>query len=262
MTRRERLERKVDRRDEWADKATQRSAAAFSAADRIAQAIPFGQPILVGHHSERHHRRDVARIEGGMRRGCEEQAKAQHHTEKAAGLAHQLATSIYSDDEDAVERLREKLAGLEAERDRIKAYNKSCRVAAKGGQPFGDLTLLDEGQRKDLLTTARVCPYQIGKGGSLPAYVLTNLGGNISRAKERLVDIERRAQRQAAAEEAGGVVIQRTGDDYCSVTFAEKPERSILDSLRAAGFFWSGGRWNGHSDSLPAEVLALAGESG
>ena len=53
MTRRERLERKVEKREEWADKARVRSEASFAAASAISDRIPLGQPILVGHHSER-----------------------------------------------------------------------------------------------------------------------------------------------------------------------------------------------------------------
>lgn len=37
--------------------------AALARADGIGSLIPMGQPILVGHHSERRHRRDLARID-------------------------------------------------------------------------------------------------------------------------------------------------------------------------------------------------------
>ena len=40
----------------------------------------------------------------------------------------------------------------------------------------------------------------------------------------------------------------------CRVTFAEKPERAILDALRAAGYQWGGGHWSGKHDALPPEV--------
>ena len=41
------------------------------------------------------------------------------------------------------------------------------------------------------------------------------------------------------------------------VTFAEKPDREILDALRAAGFGWGGGSWCGKRENLPAEVKEL-----
>ena len=72
MTRRERLERKLEKRADWAGKAKDRSAAAFDAAGKRAEGIPFGQPILVGHHSERRDRNYRARIAAGMDRGLAE----------------------------------------------------------------------------------------------------------------------------------------------------------------------------------------------
>jgi hypothetical protein len=145
--------------------------------------IPFGQPILVGHHSEGRHRRDIGRIDGAMRRGCESADKAREMAGKAANIEAALASSIYDDDADAVERLTERVALLEAERDRIKAYNASCRK----GSP--DDSLLTEADRRDLAVVARVCAYQLGKGGGFPSYKLTNLGGNITRNRARLAKL-------------------------------------------------------------------------
>ena len=57
---------------------------------------------------------------------------------------------------------------------------------------------------------------------------------------------------------AGGIVIEEIGSlgDYARVTFAEKPEREILDALRAAGFSWGGGSWTGSKAKLPESVKA------
>ena len=46
MTKRERLERKLERRKEWADKSAAKCSAEFEAAHKITENIPFGQPIL------------------------------------------------------------------------------------------------------------------------------------------------------------------------------------------------------------------------
>lgn len=40
----------------------------YEGAHRISSGIPMGQPILVGHHSERHHRRDLERIDAKLGR--------------------------------------------------------------------------------------------------------------------------------------------------------------------------------------------------
>jgi hypothetical protein len=39
----------------------------------------------------------------------------------------------------------------------------------------------------------RVCPYQLGKNGAMPAYALSNLSGNIKRNRDRLEQLRRQA---------------------------------------------------------------------
>ena len=180
MTYRERRERRADRLREWAAKRTAKSTAAFDRAHDIGAQIPLGQPILVGHHSERRHRRDLARIDGAMAAGVQNANVADRMGERADNIEAGLQASIYDDDPDAIEQLRKRVAALEAERDRIKAYNASCRR----GQP--DPSLLDEHQRANLESVRRVASYQLGKGGSFPSYALSNLSGNVARNRQRL----------------------------------------------------------------------------
>ena len=63
----ERQEDRKERLEGAADRARSDAERAFASSDRIADAIPLGQPILVGHHSEGHHRRDIARNGFAMR---------------------------------------------------------------------------------------------------------------------------------------------------------------------------------------------------
>lgn len=127
MTRRERLERRAQKRQEWAEKADGRAAERFDAARRAVEGIEPGQPIIVGHHSEKMHRGALNRHDRAMRRGSEEAAKAKRHLRKADGIAHQLDRSIFSDDADAIEQLDAKVAALEAKRDTWKAWNAYWR---------------------------------------------------------------------------------------------------------------------------------------
>lgn len=240
---------------DWADSRDQKAAQGFKRADAIASNIPMGQPILVGHHSEAHARRDQERIQAGMRQGVESQDMAAHHRATADGIQHQLDRSIYSDDPDAPERLAERIAGLEAERDRAKRINAVLRKGPGWGERLtaAGLTLTPK-ETADLESVARHQPYYCKHGAPIfPPYHLSNLSGNIGRLRERLKGITARAERTAQAEAApGGVLI--AGEEYVSVTFAEKPERTILDALKAAGFHWGGGSWNGTRANLPAVV--------
>lgn len=70
------LERKAERK---ADEA----AGHFATVDRILDMIPAGQPILVGHHSERRHRRDLERMDRAMGRGVEAAAEAREAARRA-----------------------------------------------------------------------------------------------------------------------------------------------------------------------------------
>lgn len=186
MTYRERREARAERLRGWAEKRAEKSPDLHERADTMAAAIPFGQPILVGHHSEGRDRNYRKRIEGAFDRAVENDRKARSMASRADTIEGQLAGAIYSDDPDATDALRERLAVLEAERDRIKAYNASCRK----GSP--DLSVLTERERRNLARLAEVAPYQLGKGGQFPAYHLSNLAGNIGRNRKRLQALTRK----------------------------------------------------------------------
>lgn len=251
MTRRERLERKLELRKEWADKANTKADAHFNAAHRIGDMIPFGQPILVGHHSERHHRRDLDRIDSNMRNGIERSDMAKHHTSAAAGIEHALDRSIFSDDSNAVEALEQRIAENEATRERMKTVNKLYRKGdAAGLAALGlDLETLK-------LKLAQAGPYW-GSAPHLP-YEMSNLGGRITADRKRLEVVKQRQKRTAKAEESpNGVTLETCQGGYVRVTFAEKPAREILDALRGAGFFWGAGSCGGKADALPQTVKDL-----
>ena len=260
MTTRERMEARAERRREWAAGRERKSAQAFEAARRIADNIPLGQPILVGHHSERGARRDQRRIQSGMDRGIESQKMAAHHTSKAGGIEDALARSIFSDDPDAIEALEAKAARLDAEADAMVTVNKAFRKAPGDGPAAKLAALVHSG------TMTQASAMHCAKTFSLcswikqpfPAYELTNLRANARRLRERIKEVERRQEDDAATEEAGGLLITR-GDTYCSVRFSEKPAREVLEALRAAFFNYSGGAWSGPLDRLPECVKALEG---
>ena len=119
MTYRERRAAKADRLREWADKRDAKGSAARAAADQTADMIPFGQPILVGHHSERGDRNRRDRMSRNYDKAFENTAKAADFRRRADGIEAAAETAIYRDDVDADERLTERIAEREAERDRI-----------------------------------------------------------------------------------------------------------------------------------------------
>ena len=72
----ERARAKAERYNEWSGNADKRSKEAFDRAMGAVEGIPFGQPILVGHHSEKRHRAAIAKSDNAMRKSVEESDKA------------------------------------------------------------------------------------------------------------------------------------------------------------------------------------------
>jgi hypothetical protein len=86
-------ERSLERAEQlegFADKNDERSRARYEASSAIADGIPLGQPILVGHHSERRHRRDLERIHGHMRASVEHANTAKDQRLRADGAQRRV----------------------------------------------------------------------------------------------------------------------------------------------------------------------------
>ena len=259
MKTRERLERKQERREEWAAGRERKAAQAFKRADmsESATGIPFGQPILVGHHSEGAHRNAIKRADNAMSRACESSNMADHHHEKAAGIQRQLDRSIFSDDENAIKELEKRIEGREKERTFNNSVNKIIRRKPKN-ESTPEKLIEFETLGISAATAAKLFePDFCGRVG-VPAYVNQNLGGNISSDKKRLASLKTQAVlNEAAGESENGIsIIDRNG--WCVVTFAEKPDYSIIKELKAAGFHWSRGSWKGTRKDLPETVKELA----
>lgn len=121
----ERAEERAERFEKYSEKRAAESDAAHAAVDRITSGIPLGQPILVGHHSERHARKDAERIENGMRRAIKAFEESNYWKDRAAGA---IAAARYKE-RPAVRARRVKK--LEAEVRGIQKRLKHSEMSAK-----------------------------------------------------------------------------------------------------------------------------------
>ena len=179
MTYRERREAKADRLRGWAEK---REAKAQELRDQTPDSLRRDHAFNTqpGHIPER--ARSIARDH----RAYEHDQKAREMSSRAAGIDAQADRAIYSDDPDAAERLAERIAELEAERDRVKRYN----AAARKGAP--DYSILSESERATLMSMARAG--QVRDDRAIPRYHLANLSANINRQKKRLAALSQPRQ--------------------------------------------------------------------
>jgi len=217
----DRKQRYLDRADNSEQEATSR----HKAAQAISDFIPFGQPILVGHHSERHHRSDLKRIDTNMRKGCEAHAKAKHYRDKAESVGK---GGISSDDPEAVVKLKKKIAKAEKWQGQMKAANK----ALKKGDDDALMALgMDEGQ---IVTFKK--PDFCGRIG-FPGYALTNNNANIRRMKKRLEQLESQAGDETTEYVKNGVqVVDNVEENRLQLFFPGKPSEEIRKALKTSGF--------------------------
>lgn len=214
---------------------------ARAAADTIAGQIPMGQPILLGHHSERRHRRDLDRIQRGHSKAMALRNEAETLARRADFAEANRAIS--SDDPDAVTKLRDKLAALDADRARMVEANKAIRSGAPRealtGQGF------TKPQIEKLLT-----PDFVGRIG-FPDYALRNASAEAARVRKRIEELEGRASRPPppAVERSGVRIVEE--ENRVRVFFETKPADGVRAQLKSAGFRWapSSGAWQRHASN-------------
>ena len=115
----ERKQRRIERYKAVSQKARKEAdARSNSNANRILMMTP-GQPIILGHHSERKARRLHEQANNDIRKSIELSDKSKYYARKATHVEN--SNAIYNDDPNAIEKLKEKLEKLENQRNCIKA---------------------------------------------------------------------------------------------------------------------------------------------
>lgn len=79
----ERAKQKAEKYNEWKKSAMEKADAHYDASAEAVKDIPFGQPILVGHHSENKMRRAYEQSDSHMKKCVELMHKAEAHVDKA-----------------------------------------------------------------------------------------------------------------------------------------------------------------------------------
>jgi hypothetical protein len=222
--------------EDLAEKNKERAERRFDTASEMASFIPLGQPILIGHHSEKRDRNFRGRIHSNIMKGVELQKKSDYYSERASAAAANDA--IMSDDPEALKKLAERIKTLEEGRDAMKAVNKAWRKAGKpklddvdgwqkvANDPSVTVTpeVLSQVRRSMALTPWQGQPYA--------SYSFQNLSANIKRLKLRLVAMIEAEKQEAVAFEIGGVRVEEE-DGRINVYFPGKPSEDTRKRLKS-----------------------------
>ena len=228
----ERKQARIDRYRERAEKARQRSGQLSHESISMLEHIPPGQPILVGHHSERGHRKLLERSDRKMEQSIAASEKADYYERKARAAENN--TAISSDDPAALEKLRAKLAQLQEDQTFMKKVNAYYRKSGtmKGFEGISDekAAEIDEAVKSDYSwITAPYAPYQ-----------LSNNNAEINRLKKRIESLERREETGFVGWKfEGGEAVANQEENRLQLLFDEKPSEEQRSKLKSWGFRWS-----------------------
>ncbi len=225
----ERLRAKAARLGVAADGAHARARA-------IGDAIPFGQPILVGHYSQRRHERDLERMRRSFTKSVELTNEAKAVASRANRAEH--STAVSSDDPGAIEKLRAKLAALNSDRERMRAANAAIRA---GGDVLAALASLGFREQHAKKLLERDFAGRIG----FPDYAMRNSAAEAARLERRIRELGERATAPAAADVVIGEARISEAENRVRVTFLGVPPEPVRRALKSAGFRWapSVGAW-------------------
>ena len=120
----DRAEVRAERFEGYSERREDEAEAARQAVAALTDHIPLGQPILVGHHSERRARRDAERIENGLRKAVRLWETSKYWIDRAAGA---IRHAKYKERADVRAR---RIKTIEADRrraERARAYSIAAR---------------------------------------------------------------------------------------------------------------------------------------
>ncbi|WP_409409289.1 DUF3560 domain-containing protein [Acidithiobacillus ferriphilus] len=228
----QKVEARRERYQALAEKMRQRATARIDQAKRMADVIPFGQPIQVGHHSEKSDRRFRERIHQNFGKGFELLGKADYYERRAKNVDDY---AISADDPDALRKLKERAEVSKAAQERMKATNAAIRTHHKDGPEAQREALVQLGFRDDqaekLLT-----PDVMGNIG-FASYSLSNNNANIKRLEDRIKVLEKaQSLEDRETRYSWGAVRENKDINRIQFRFDDRPNEETREIMKKNGF--------------------------
>ena len=237
----DRKEQRIDRYEGLAAKHSGLASQYYNQSTEMSKYIPMGQPILIGHYSEKSDRNYRDRLWNKMGQSVKHNDTAEYYKGKAA--AADCNDAIYGDDPEAITKVSAKIAELEANQESMKASNKIIKS-----------TKLSDGEKVEALqknghsieSAKEILSPQRWRGAGYQGYELTNNSANIRRMRQRLERLERsllaaadKGDEEKEYPEHDMTVITARSIDRLQLCFEGKPSGDVRKILKSNGFRWS-----------------------
>lgn len=258
----EKKQARIERLEARAEKAHAESEARFKHSRQMGELLN-GQPILIGHHSEKKHRALIGRLQTNDRKSYELHNQGKELERRAE--AAKSSTAVSSDDPEAVVKLREKIEKAEKRQAMMRQANKIIRGKPKNEPTPDKLKALAELGLFEEVAEGLFKPDFCNRIG-FPNYELTNNNANIRRMKKRCETLLENANDETTETIHGEVsVIENVEENRVQIFFPGKPSEEIRRELKSYGFRWarSLGCWQRHRSvnaTFFANKIAKGGE--
>ena len=230
----EKQARRKERYQELSIKAVLKSNEAYSKAVKMADVIPFGQPILLGHHSEKRDRKYRARITSTFEKSFEESNKAEYYERKAESVG---MGGISSDDPEAIRKLTNKLEGLKDSHEKMKSANKIIK-SKKANYSEKLLKIIEIGFKEELAKELLNGDF-MGRLG-FATCSLQNNNAEIKRIEKRIEALSKSQNKKDIIEEKDNFIFKVNYEiNRIMFIFDGKPSEEVRNILKRNAFNWS-----------------------
>ena len=252
MTRTEKRQARVEYYKSMSLKANSQSNEVAAQARKMHEMIPFGQPILIGHHSERGDRAYRGRMWAKDEKAYQLSKKADYYANKAKTAENN--NSIYIEDENSIEKLQSKIDVLTKFQETMKLANKIVK-----NKKLSDEQKVEELQKVGISESSskKILTPDFCNRIGFASYSLTNNNARIKAAEIQLAKAKALKELETKEYKIGEVEICENADENRLQLFFEgKPSDVIRTKLKHSGFRWSpsNGCWQSYLNSRQIET--------
>lgn len=241
----ERAEDRSGRFEDYKEKRAHEAERTYEAVETLANGIPLGQPLLIGHHSERHARRDAERIRNGMTKAVRLWETSAYWERRAKGA---MQHAKYKERSDVRAR---RIKGLEADvrkhektKTRAEGYlaiwrkpdltlKQALFAANYGGATTGTWSKLDAGTLTAAEAAAEAVPQQEAIAAGAQRW-LAHLANRLLYERTMLQEDGGLPADRFAIEVGGQILVKR---EWGVVTRVTRKDGRIVSVTAASRFF-------------------------